>query len=122
MIVAAPLAQIDRPNLAREVRRERDVLPLVRRVRERRDEERVAGQRALRALKQLAIIPPPCAFGSRVVFMTMPSCMYIIAPASAMHHLARIERDDHGLKVVANQLVVDFVGHWGSRCSVAGCW
>ena len=42
----------------------------------------------------------------------MPSCMYIIAPASAMHHLAGIERDDDRLKVVADQLVVDFVGHW----------
>ena len=122
MIDAAPFAQIHRRILPGKCDENATSCRSFAGVRERRDEEGVAGQRALCALRTaLPSMPPPCALGSRVVFMTMPSCMYIIAPASAMHHLAGIERDDDCLEVVANQLVVDFVGHWLAR-SVAGCW
>ena len=41
--------------------------------------------------------------------------MYIIAPASAMHHFARIERDFDELHLVAEDFVVDDVAPLPAR-------
>jgi hypothetical protein len=111
-----PLLQVDRQDLAGVRRGERDVAALAAVVRERRDEEGVARERALGSLEQPS--HQPRALPARVERGVHGDVVLHVHHRACFRDdgLCGIERHDHRLHVVADQPVVDFVGHGGAVC------
>jgi hypothetical protein len=106
---AAPLFQITDEDLARNGRRESDVTANVRRVAEERDEERLTREHSLAGAEQLA--EETGTLRVRVEGrLELDAVLHIHHRARlGEDRFARIERYDHALQVIADELVVDYV-------------
>src|SRR5438874_785323 len=108
---ALPFLEIDRLDLTWKRRRERRVLPFVRRVGEGSDEEGITGERSLGALHELPEDSPALLVGIERRVHDDAFLHVHHRPRLGDHCLAWVERHDDGLEVVADDLVVDLVAH-----------
>jgi hypothetical protein len=113
--VAAPVVEVDRLDLARIRRGEGDVASDGGFVGEEGHEERVAGQHALAGGLELVPHALPAATGGIERRRHRDALLHVHHRAGLGDDgLTGVERDDDTLEVIANELVVDFVGAHGS--------
>jgi hypothetical protein len=106
---SAPVLEVDRLNLSRVRRGERDVPPYVRLVGEERDEERLARHHALARAEELAHEPASGAGGIEGRGHLDPLLHVHHRPGLGDHTFSRVQRHDHRLQVIADEPVVDHV-------------
>ena len=111
---AAPFREVDRLDLPGERRREGHVPAHGRIVHEDGDEEGIAGEDALPGLEQ-AIHQLVSAASRHIEGRHHPDAVLHVHHGAGLGHdsLFRVEGHDDALQVVADELVVDFVGRHG---------